>query len=191
MDILLTNIWRFFDPMLFGVVLGCVLIMAWIQNGRQSIVRAFAALANSGRNPFEESGENAIFICRRIDFTLREQGLSGLETVRSEDAFVVRILGFLVDAKHRSPENGTGHELHLIDQLIWTLYFPYHRLPDLRATAIAGGCPKGLSIKSGAAYDQHRRSRTRFRKPGAFCACQRGQEKCVIDERRSHYVIVS
>ena len=99
MDILLTNIWRFFDPMLFGVVLGCVLIMAWIQNGRQSIVRAFAALANSGRNPFEESGENAIFICRRIDFTLREQGLSGLETVRSEDAFVVRILGFLVDAK--------------------------------------------------------------------------------------------
>ncbi len=99
MDILLTNIWRFFDPVLFSVVLGCVLTMAWVQNGRHSIVRAFAALANSGRNPFEASGENATFICRRIDFTLREQGLAGLETVRSQDAFVTRVLGYLADAK--------------------------------------------------------------------------------------------
>lgn len=99
MDILLTNIWRFFDPMLFGLVLGCVLIMAWVQNGRRSIVRAVAALANWGRDPFEDSGENATYMCRRIDFTLREQGLSGLETVRSQDAFVLRILGYLANAK--------------------------------------------------------------------------------------------
>lgn len=99
MDILLTNIWRFFDPVLFSVVLGCVLTMAWIQSGRHSIVRAFAALANSSRDPFAESGENATFMCRRIDFTLREQGLSGLEKVRSQDAFVVRVLGNLADAK--------------------------------------------------------------------------------------------
>tara|TARA_R110000796_G_scaffold205698_8_gene321918 strand:+ start:66260 stop:66955 length:696 start_codon:yes stop_codon:yes gene_type:complete len=99
MDILMTNIWRFFDPMLFGVVLSCVLIMAWVQSGRQSIVRAFSALGSSGRNPFEKSGENATYMCRRIDFTLRERGLSGLETVRSQDAFVIRVLGYLADAK--------------------------------------------------------------------------------------------
>ena len=99
MDILLTNIWRFFDPMVFGVVLSCVLIMAWVQSGRHSIVRGFAALGNSSGNPFEESGENATYMCRRIDFTLREQGLAGLETVRSEDAFVIRVLGYLVNAK--------------------------------------------------------------------------------------------
>ncbi|MEH6716693.1 MotA/TolQ/ExbB proton channel family protein [Parasphingorhabdus flavimaris] len=99
MDILLTNIWRFFDPILFGVVLGCVLAMAWVQSGRHSIVTAFAALANCGRNPFEESGENATYMCRRIDFALREQGLVGLENVRSQDPFVLRILGYLVNAK--------------------------------------------------------------------------------------------
>jgi chemotaxis protein MotA len=99
MDILSTNIWRFFDPVLFSVVLGCVLAMAWVQSGRHSIVRAFAALANCGRNPFEESGENATYMCRRIDFTLREQGLAGLEIVRSQDPFVLRILGYLVNAK--------------------------------------------------------------------------------------------
>lgn len=99
MDILLTNIWRFFDPVLFGVVLSCVLIMAWVQNGHHSIIRAFAALGSSSRNPFEKTGENSTFMCRRIDFTLREQGLSGLETVRSQDPFVVRVLGYLADAK--------------------------------------------------------------------------------------------
>ena len=99
MDILLTNIWRFFDPVLFGVVLGCVLIMAWIQNGRHSLVRGFAALGNSSGNPFEASGENATYMCRRIDFILREQGLSGLETLHSQDPFVIRILRHLVDAK--------------------------------------------------------------------------------------------
>ena len=99
MDILLANIWRFFDPVLFSVVLGCVLAMAWIQTGRNSIVLAFAALAHSGRNPFEKSGENATFTCRRIDFSLREHGLVGLEAVRSQDNFVLRILSYLVDAK--------------------------------------------------------------------------------------------
>lgn len=99
MDILLTNIWRFFDPLLFSIVLGSVLIMAWVQNGRHSIVRAFTALARSGRNPFEETGENSTFMCRRIDFSLRQQGLAGLERVRSQDKFVVRVLGFLADAK--------------------------------------------------------------------------------------------
>ena len=99
MDILLTNFWRFFDPVTFSVVLGCVMTMAWVQTGRNSIVRAFAALANSGRNPFEQSGENATLTCRRIDFTLREQGLAALETVRSQDAFVLRILQYLADAK--------------------------------------------------------------------------------------------
>lgn len=99
MDILLTNIWRFFDPMLFGVVLGCVLAMAWVQNGRRSIILALAALGSSSRNPFGVSGENATIMCRRIDFTLREQGLAGLEKVRSQDAFVVRILVNLADAK--------------------------------------------------------------------------------------------
>lgn len=99
MDILLTNIWRFFDPVLFGVVLSCVLTMAWVQNGRRSIIRAFAALGSASRYPFEESGENSTFMCRRIDFSLREQGLAGLETVRSQDPFVIRVLGYLTDAK--------------------------------------------------------------------------------------------
>jgi chemotaxis protein MotA len=103
MDILLTNIWRFFDPVLFSVVLGCVLIMAWVQNGRHSLTRSFAALANCGRNPFEESGENATYMCRRIDFTLRESGVSGLDTVRSQDAFVMRLLSYLANAK--DPKN--------------------------------------------------------------------------------------
>lgn len=99
MDIILTNIWRFFDPLLFGAVLGSVLIMAWVQNGRASLVRAFAALANSSRDPFGDSGENATYMCRRIDFTMREAGLSGLEQVRSMDKFVVNVLGRLVHAK--------------------------------------------------------------------------------------------
>ncbi len=99
MDILLTNIWRFFDPSVFGIVLASVLVVAWVQNGRQSIIRGIAALRKSGRNPFEETGENATFMCRRIDFTLRQQGLVGLESLHSEDPFVVRILGYLVNAK--------------------------------------------------------------------------------------------
>ena len=99
MDILLMNFWRFFDPVTISVVLGCVLAMAWVQNGRRSIVLAFAALARSGRIPFEKSGENATYMCRRIDFMMREQGLSGLETVRSQDEFVVRILDNLASAK--------------------------------------------------------------------------------------------
>lgn len=99
MDIILTNIWRFFDPLLFSVVLGCVLAMAWVQNGRHSIIRAFAALANSGRNPFAESGENATLMCRRIDFALLQRGLAGLESLYSPDKFVVRALGVLADAK--------------------------------------------------------------------------------------------
>lgn len=99
MDIILSNIERFFDPLLFGMVLGSVLIMAWIQNGRASFALAFAALLNSGRDPFAESGENATFMCRRIDFVLREQGLVGLEKVRSEDAFVTRVIAELLNAK--------------------------------------------------------------------------------------------
>jgi chemotaxis protein MotA len=99
MDIILSNIDRFFDPLLFGMVLGSVLIMAWIQNGRASFALAFAALLNSGRDPFAESGENATFMCRRIDFVLREQGLVGLEKVRSEDAFVTRLIAELLNAK--------------------------------------------------------------------------------------------
>ena len=99
MDILLTNIWRFFDPSVFIIVLASVLVVAWVQNGRRSIVRGIAALGNSSRDPFAESGENSTFMCRRIDFTLRQQGLVGLESLHSQDKFVVRILGFLVNAK--------------------------------------------------------------------------------------------
>lgn len=99
MDILLTNIWRFFDPAVFGIVLASVLILAWVQNGRRSIIRGFSALGRSGRDPFEETGENSTFMCRRMDFTLRQQGLIGLETLHSEDKFVARILNFLVNAK--------------------------------------------------------------------------------------------
>ena len=99
MDILWTNIWRFCNPSVFGIVLAAVLVLAWVQNGRRSIVRGFAALASSGRNPFEETGENATFMCRRIDFTLRQQGFVGLETLHSQDRFVVRVLNFLVNAK--------------------------------------------------------------------------------------------
>tara|TARA_R110000850_G_scaffold38800_20_gene100962 strand:- start:646 stop:1344 length:699 start_codon:yes stop_codon:yes gene_type:complete len=98
MDILLTNIWRFFSPSVFSIVLVSVLIVAWVQNGRRSIIRGLGALRSS-RNPFQESGENATFMCRRIDFTLRQQGLVGLESLHSQDTFVVRILGFLVNAK--------------------------------------------------------------------------------------------
>ncbi|MEO9635742.1 MAG: MotA/TolQ/ExbB proton channel family protein [Parasphingorhabdus sp.] len=99
MDILLTSIGRFFDPLVFCLVLGSVLAMAWIQNGRHSILQAFAALLKSGRNPFEETGENATFMCRRIDFTLRQQGILGLEKVRSQDDFVVHILSKLANAQ--------------------------------------------------------------------------------------------
>lgn len=99
MDILLNSIERFFDPLLFGLVLGSVLIMAWVQNGRASFYRAFAALGHCSRDPFAESGENATFMCRRIDFVMREQGLVGLERVRSEDGFVTRLIAQLVNAK--------------------------------------------------------------------------------------------
>jgi len=98
MDIVFNNIGRFFDPLLFGLVLGCVLIMAWIQNGRPSFGLAFAALSALGRDPFAESGENATFMCRRIDFALREQGFAGLERVKSEDAFVTRLIAELVNS---------------------------------------------------------------------------------------------
>lgn len=99
MDIILQNIDRFFDPLLFAIVLGSVLIMAWIQNGRSSFALAFAALLKCGRDPFAESGENATFMCRRIDFVLREQGFAGLERVSSEDAFVNRVIAQLLNSK--------------------------------------------------------------------------------------------
>tara|TARA_R110000772_G_scaffold31902_5_gene78404 strand:+ start:4973 stop:5668 length:696 start_codon:yes stop_codon:yes gene_type:complete len=99
MDILLNNVGRFFDPLSFCLVLGSVLIMAWIQNGRGSFILAFAALFNCGRDPFAESGENATFMCRRIDFALREDGFLGLERVRSPDAFVTRVLDELLNSK--------------------------------------------------------------------------------------------
>lgn len=99
MDILLTNIWRFFDPLLFGLVFSSVIVMAWVQNGRRSFQLAVAALLNAGRDPFADSGENATFMCRRVDFIMREHGLVGLETVRSEDAFATRILNQLVHVK--------------------------------------------------------------------------------------------
>lgn len=99
MDILFANIGRFFDPLLFGIVLGGVLIMAWIQNGRASLLLSFMALARCSRDPFAESGENATYMCRRIDFVIREDGLPGLERVSSEDGFVVRVVARLLNAK--------------------------------------------------------------------------------------------
>lgn len=99
MDAVLSNIGRFFDPLSFGLVLGSVLIMAWVQNGRSSFGLAFAALLNCGRDPFAESGENATFMCRRIDFVLREDGFAGLERVRSQDAFVGRVVEQLLNSK--------------------------------------------------------------------------------------------
>ncbi|HEY9092297.1 MotA/TolQ/ExbB proton channel family protein [Parasphingorhabdus sp.] len=90
---------QLFDPLIFGVVLGCVLVMAWIQNGKSSFGLAFAALPHCGREPFAESGENATFMCRRIDFMLREQGFVGLEQLHSEDPFITRMIGELVNAK--------------------------------------------------------------------------------------------
>lgn len=99
MDAILSNAGRFFDPLSFSLVLGSVLIMAWVQNGRASFGLAFAALLHSGRDPFAESGENATFMCRRIDFVLREQGFVGLERVRSQDAFVSRVVAQLLNAK--------------------------------------------------------------------------------------------
>ncbi|MEP3227104.1 MAG: MotA/TolQ/ExbB proton channel family protein [Parasphingorhabdus sp.] len=99
MDIVLDNLTRFFDPLLFALVLGGVLLMAWIQNGRSSLGLAFAALLNSGRDPFSESGENATFMCRRIDFVLRERGLVGLESLRSEDKFVTSVIAKLLHSK--------------------------------------------------------------------------------------------
>ncbi len=99
MEIILTSLGRFFDPLLFVLVLGSVLILAWIQNGRDSFLLAFAALLNSSRDPFAESGENATFMCRRIDFVLREKGFVGLERVRSEDSFVTRVIARLLNSK--------------------------------------------------------------------------------------------
>lgn len=99
MDILFANIGRFFDPLLFGIVLGGVLIMAWIQNGRASFFLSFIALAHCSRDPFADSGENSTFMCRRIDFVLREDGLPGLERVRSQDAFVTRVVAQLLNTK--------------------------------------------------------------------------------------------
>ena len=99
MDILLANVGRFFDPLLFGIVLGAVLIMAWVQNGRTSLLLSFMALGNCRRDPFAESGENSTYMCRRIDFVLREQGIVGLERVRSQDAFITRVIGRLMTAK--------------------------------------------------------------------------------------------
>ena len=90
---------QLFDPVIFGLVLGCVLILAWVQSGKSSLALAFAALPRCGREPFSESGENATFMCRRIDFVLREQGFIGLERLHSEDQFITRIIGELVNAK--------------------------------------------------------------------------------------------
>ena len=105
MDILSSNIGmfgnagQFIDPLVFGVVFGCVLVMAWIQNGKSSFGLAFAALPSCGRDPFAESGENATFMRRRIDFILREQGFIGLERLSSEDPFVTKLIKQLINSK--------------------------------------------------------------------------------------------
>ncbi len=99
MDIIGANIGKFFDPLTLAIVLGSVLVMAWVQNGRTSFGISFMALLHCGRDPFADSGENATFTCRRIDFVLREDGLVGLERVRSEDAFVRRVIAQLLNAK--------------------------------------------------------------------------------------------
>ncbi|QTD55442.1 MotA/TolQ/ExbB proton channel family protein [Parasphingorhabdus cellanae] len=98
-DIISANIGKFFDPLTLAMVLSSVLVMAWIQNGRTSLWVSFAALLNCGRDPFAESGENATFMCRRIDFALRENGLVGLERVTSEDPFVRRLIAQLLNGK--------------------------------------------------------------------------------------------
>lgn len=99
MDILLTNIWRFFDPLLFCLVSGGVFTLAWVQNGMPSLALALTALAKSSRDPFAESGENSTFMCRRIDFTVREQGFQALEAVHSQDDFVGQIMVRLINAQ--------------------------------------------------------------------------------------------
>lgn len=99
MDIIWTNIGKFFDPLTLAMVLGSVLIMAWVQNGRTSFGLSFMALLNCGRDPFADSGENSTFTCRRINFVLREDGFVGLERVRSEDTFVRRVIAELLNAK--------------------------------------------------------------------------------------------
>lgn len=99
MDILFANIGRFFDPLLFSAVLGGVLIMAWVQNGRASFFLSFLALTKCSRDPFSDSGENATFMCRRIDFVLREDGLQGLERVSSQDPFITRVVMRLLNTK--------------------------------------------------------------------------------------------
>lgn len=99
MDILFGNIGRFFDPLVFALVFGCVLVMAWVQNGKSSFALAFAALPRCSRDPFSASGENATFMCRRIDFVMREEGLIGLQRLNSQDPFVTRLIGQLVNSK--------------------------------------------------------------------------------------------
>jgi chemotaxis protein MotA len=98
-DIIQANIDKFFDPLTLTMVIGSVLLMAWVQNGRASIGLAFIALLNCGRDPFAESGENATLICRRIDFVLQEDGLVGLERVKSDDSFVRRLIAQLLNGK--------------------------------------------------------------------------------------------
>lgn len=98
-DIIGANIGKFFDPLTLAMVLGSVLVMAWVQNGRSSLGLSFMALFRCSRDPFAESGENATFMCRRIDFVLREDGLFGLERVQSEDFFVRRVIAQLLNAK--------------------------------------------------------------------------------------------
>ncbi len=99
MDFLLEIPGRFLDPFLFAAVLGVVLVMAWIPNGSGSLGLALSALAHCGRDPFDNSGENSTFMCRRIDFVLREDGWAGLDRLRSQDPFVGRIIAALAAAQ--------------------------------------------------------------------------------------------
>ena len=73
--------------------------MAWIQNGSGSLGLAFAALAHCGRDPFDSPGENSTFMCRRIDFVLREDGWAGLDRLRSQDPLIGKMIAKLAAAQ--------------------------------------------------------------------------------------------
>ena len=90
---------RFLDPLLFAIVFSAVILMAWIQNGSGSLSLAFAALAHCGLDPFDSPGENSTFMCRRIDFVLREDGWAGLDRLRSQDPFVGKVIAKLAAAQ--------------------------------------------------------------------------------------------
>ena len=118
MDFLLEISSRFVDPVLFGAVLGAVLIMAWFQNGDGSLSRSLAALVYFSRDPFDNTGENSTFMCRRIDFVLRDEGWVGLERLRCRDKFVGKIIAALVAAQNAKDfEEGARQEAHRMEKI--------------------------------------------------------------------------